>query len=97
MQTAQTRPTTPAATSESTVRRAGDGELILRLAARRLEDLGLMVRASMLRGGIADRAALSLRAEAAYDLARRQMPDSDRAALLRATALYIAHFYAQGL
>jgi hypothetical protein len=84
---------------EPTQRRHGDGELILKMAARRLDEMGLFARATALRGGLSEsyRASLLLRAEAAYDSARRATPDSSREALLRTTSLYIAHFYAQGL
>lgn len=81
-----------------TARRPGDGLLILRLAAQRLDALGLTVRAAMLRG-IADRGGEGLRvqAEANYDKVRRETPDSDRAALLCASSRAVAHKFAQGL
>jgi hypothetical protein len=73
-------------------RRAADGELIVRLAAQRLSDLGMHACAESLRR-CADE--LVLRAEELYRSARSDEPDSSHETLLRAAALAIAHRWAQ--
>jgi hypothetical protein len=67
------------------------------MAAQRLDELGLTVRARVLRG-LADKGdSLLIRAEGFYDLVRLNTPDSERPALLAASARYIANNFAQGV
>lgn len=78
-------------------RRPGDGEIILRLAAQRLEDLGLIARSMVLRRLAGENDDLRYRAEGAYDWFRRETPDSERSALLLAASRFVAHSFAQRL